>query len=257
MSSLALALRQVRYENKSFWRNPASAFFTFAFPLMFLVIFNAVFGDGTIELGGRTVSRSHFYVPSIAAFAVISACFTSTAMSVSFAREQGVLKRKLGTPLPRMAYLGGRVMHAALIEVLLVGIVVLAGRFLYGVPIPSSTMPAFVLTLVTGALAFCSLGLAITAAVPNADAAPAVVNAIALPLLFISEVFFGPNTSPRWLSSFANLFPIRHYLEAMLHSFNSFGPGAGFAWRHLAVVFAWGVAGALLALKYFRWEPRK
>lgn len=248
-----MALRQMRYENKSFWRNPAAAFFTFAFPLMLLVIVNAVLGGGSVELDGRTVRRSNLYIPSIAAFAVISACFTNTAMSICYAREQGVLKRKLGTPLPRAAYLGGRILHSTFIEVLLVAIVVAAGTWLYGAEAPTRSLPAFALTLVVGALSFCSLGLALTAAVPNAHSAPAIVNGIVLPLLFIS---FARDTAPQWLRGFADLLPIRHYLEAMLSSFHALDGGSGFAWGHLAVVAVWGMVGAVLALKYFRWEPR-
>jgi ABC-2 type transport system permease protein len=254
MSTVAMAFRQMRYENKSFWRNPAAAFFTFAFPIMLLVIVNAVLGGGTVELGGRTVSRSNLYIPSIAAFAVISACFTNTAMSVCFAREQGVLKRKLGTPLPQAAYLGGRVLHSTLVEVLLVAIVVGAGTLLYGAEAPTRSLPAFALTLVVGALSFCSLGLAITAAVPNAHSAPAIVNGIVLPLLFVS---FARDTAPDLLRGFADLLPIRHYLEAMLFSFHGPEGAGGPAWSHLGVVAAWGVAGGLLAARYFRWEPRR
>lgn len=257
MSTLALTLRQVKFENKSFWRNPASAFFTFAFPLMFLFIFSTVFGGGRIAIFGQKVSVSYFYVPSIAAFSVITACFTNIAMSISFARDQGVLKRKLGTPMPASAYLLGRMLHATGIEVLLVAIVVLAGKLFSGVDVPTATMPAFVLALIVGAISFSALGLAVTALVPNAHAAPAVVNAMILPLLFISDIFFGPNASPQWLRTFANLFPIRHYLQAMLHAFNPFEISSGFAWKNLAVVAAWGAAGILLAIRYFDWEPRK
>ncbi|MGH2773395.1 MAG: ABC transporter permease [Actinomycetota bacterium] len=257
MNAARLALHQVRFENKTFWRNPASAFFTFAFPLMFLVIFNGVFGDREVVLFGRTTTTSNFYVPSIAAFSVITACFTGMAMNIVFAREQGVLKRKLGTPLPPSSYIGGRILHATAIELLLVTIVVLAGRLFYGVPFPTASLPAFIVTLLVGSVAFCSLGIAVTALVPNAHAAPAVVNAIILPLLFVSDVFFGPDASPGWLRSFANLFPIRHYLEAMLRSFFPLNAGSGWAWGELGVVLLWGAAGIALAVKFFRWEPRE
>jgi ABC-2 type transport system permease protein len=64
MNNLALAIGQVRYTNKSFWRNPASAFFTFVFPLMFLVIFTAIFGTGQVTTAnGNTVSTATFYIP--------------------------------------------------------------------------------------------------------------------------------------------------------------------------------------------------
>src|SRR5881296_3972844 len=100
MSDLALTLRQVRYTNKAFWRNPASAFFTFAFPLMFLVIFTSLLGNGTVPLGGVEVRQSTYYVAGMAAFSVITACYTNIAMSVTFTRDTGILKRIRGTPLP-------------------------------------------------------------------------------------------------------------------------------------------------------------
>src|SRR5205823_9024843 len=100
MSDAGLTLRQVRYTNKAFWRNPASAFFTFTFPLMFLVIFTALLGNGHLQLGGHRVSQSTYYVAEMGAFAVISACYTNIAIGLTFLRDSGVLKRLHGTPLP-------------------------------------------------------------------------------------------------------------------------------------------------------------
>ena len=120
MSDLGLALRQVRYENRAFWRNPPAAFFTFAFPLIFLVLFNLLFGDEDLQVAGREVSASQFYVPAIAAFSIVTATFTNLAIGVSFSREQGLLKRLRGTPLPGWGYLFGRVAHAVLVTILLV-----------------------------------------------------------------------------------------------------------------------------------------
>lgn len=248
MNGTSLALRQVRYENRSFWRNPAAAFFTFVFPLMFLVIFNLLFGDD-----------SNFYVPAIAAFSVITACYTNLAMSISFSRDQGVLKRKRGTPLPSSAFLAGRIMHSTLMSLLLVAIVTTFGALFYNVDIPTHTIPAFLIALLVGAAAFSSLGLAITSLVPNADAAPAVINASILPLLFISDIFIPLDNAPPWLLRFADIFPIRHYSEAMQAAFNprAFGTPSGFKWVDLAIVALWGVAGILLAVRYFSWEPRR
>ena len=257
MSGLSLALRQARYENKAFWRNPPAAFFTFAFPLMFLVIFNLLFGNSEVELFGRSTTGSTFYVPAIAAFSIISACYTNIAMSVTFARDQGVLKRKRGTPLPPWAYLFGRILHSCVVALLLVAIVCAAGVVFYGVDLPTVTLPAFLITLVVGAAAFSSLGLAVTAIIPNADAAPAIVNASILPLVFISDIFIEPEAAPEWLTSFANLFPVRHYALAMLASFNPFETGSGLRVNDLLVVGAWGAFGALVAARYFTWEPRR
>jgi ABC-2 type transport system permease protein len=259
MNTTALTLRQIRYENKSFWRNPAAAFFTFAFPLLFLVLFNLLFGHGTIRLyaGQPKVSTSTFYVPAIAAFSVISASFTNLAMSVTFAREQGVLKRKRGTPMPPLAYLGAKILHSIFIALLLAVIIGLFGRLFYSVSIPTHTMPAFLVSLIVGGLSFCAMGLAVTAIVPNAEAAPAIVNAIILPLLFISDIFIPLNNAPHWLTTVSKIFPIWHFSEAMQHAFNPFEKGAGFSGTDLLVVAAWGVGSLLLAIRYFRWEPRR
>jgi ABC-2 type transport system permease protein len=255
VSDVALALRQVKYENKSFWRNPAAAFFTFAFPLLFLFIFNTVFGNDEIEMFGRETSVSTFYVPAIAAFSVITACFTNIAMGISFARDEGVLKRKLGTPLPKWAFIAGRIVHATILEVVLFAIVATVGAVLYDVEVSASSLPLFIPVLVIGALSFAALGFAVTTIVPNAEAAPAVVNGIILPLLFISDVFFVQGSTPSWLERIADVFPVRHYVHAMTNAFNPFDPTI--RWGDLAWVAGWGLVGAVVALRFFRWEPRR
>ncbi|HXF56121.1 MAG TPA: ABC transporter permease [Actinomycetota bacterium] len=264
MSGAQLVLHQFRYTNRAFWRNPAAAFFTFAFPLLFLVIFTVLFGRSTTCVrfaDGRClerVSTSTFYVASIAAFSVITACFTNVAMSVTFARETGVLKRVRGTPMPGWTYLAGRVLHAVAVAALLVAITVAFGAAFYGATVSWRTLPAFALTLLVGAASFCALGLALTAAVPNADAAPAVVNAVILPLLFISDVFVPlREDAPRWLAALAAAFPVKHFLEAMLASFFPLPGHPTLRPGDLLVLAAWGIGGAVLAVRFFSWEPRR
>lgn len=256
MSAARLAARQIGYENKAFWRNPPAAFFTFAFPLIFLVIFNLLFGNETITVPGGETTASTFFVAAIAAFSIVTATFTNLATAVSFARDQGLLKRYRGTPLPGWAYLTGRISHAIIVTVLLVALVTAFGALFYGVDVPTTTLPALLVTLAVGAFAFCSLGLAMTAAIPNADAAPAIVNAVILPLLFISDVFIRTDDAPEWVSTVGSVFPVKHLSEALQTSFNPFQAGAGFEWGHLGVIALWGVGGLVLALRFFSWEPR-
>ncbi|MGH2654827.1 MAG: ABC transporter permease [Actinomycetota bacterium] len=256
MSDLGLALRQVRYTNAAFWRNPASAFFTFAFPLMFLVIFTAIFGNETITLFGRELSTATFYVGAIATFSIITATYTNLAISVSFARDLGVLKRIRGTPLPSWAFMFGRIAHAILVAFLLVVIVVAFGALFYGAEIPTDTLPAFLVTIAVGAASFSALGLAITAVIPNADASPAVVNASILPLLFISDIFIPIQDPSAWYVTVAKLFPPYHFAKAMQAA--TFSPsGSGFRGEDLLILGAWGVAGVVLAILFFSWEPRR
>jgi ABC-2 type transport system permease protein len=248
MSGIGLTLRQVRYENLAFWRNPAAAFFTFVFPLLFMVIFNVLVGGG--EDGGR------FFTPAIIVFSVITATFTNIAMSLTMARDEGILKRIRGTPLPAWAYLGGRILHAAGVALLLVVIVAAFGAVFYGVPVPWAQLPALLVTLLLGAATFCALGLAVAAFVPNADAAPAVVNAVILPLLFISNVFIPLQNAPEWINVVSEIFPVRHFADAMLRIYDVNTLGAGFSNGDLAVMAIWGVIGLFVAARFFSWEPR-
>jgi len=264
LSDLGLALRQVRFTNKAFWRNPASAGFTFAFPLMFLVIFTALFGNDTICLNpalrpcpaSLTINTSTFYVSAIAAFSIITATYTNLAMTVTFTRDSGVLKRVRGTPLPARAYMFGRIMHAILVALLLVVIVTGFGAAFYNANVPSRTLLAFVTTLILGAATFSALGLALTSMIPNADAAPAVVNFSILPLLFLSDIFIPIQDPNAWYVKVAKVFPVYHFSQAMKNAY--FSP-AGNGWRggDLLIIGVWGIAGVILAVSFFSWEPRQ
>jgi ABC-2 type transport system permease protein len=251
---LKMLATQVFYTNKAFWRNPASAFFTFAFPLMFLVIFTALLGHSNVHLPGRVVSSSTYYVSAMASFAVITACYTNVAMNVTFGRDLGVLKRTRGTPLPGGIYLTARVLHALFVAILLVIITSAFGRLFYHADVPSGTsLLRFVVILLVGAASFSALAFAVTGLIPNADAAPAIVNASILPLLFLSGIFIpiGVN-SPAWIRWVAKIFPIGHFAQAMQAGFLA----TTFSWGDVIAVAAWGAGGLLLAIRFFSWEPR-
>ena len=256
MTALKLTARQVWYINKAFVRNPASLFFTLVFPMMFLVIFTVLFGNGHVPVGpGKTVRVATFYVPALAAFAVINACYTNIAISLSFQRDTGVLKRIHGSPLPVGSYIAARIAHAVLIAIILVVITVVFGATLYGASLPESTLGAFVLTLVVGATAFSALGVALTAVIPNADASPAVVNGTILPLLFVSDIFIPLVNPPAWIDIIGKVFPLRHFANAMLGSYFQLS-GSGIQTNDLLVMAAWGLAGVIIAVRFFDWEPR-
>jgi ABC-2 type transport system permease protein len=256
MSDAGLALRQIGYTNRAFWRNPPAAFFTFAFPLMFLVIFTALFGGFTRLAGiAEPVRTSTYYIPAIATFSIITATYTNLAISVTFLREAGTLKRIRGTPMPAGSYLAARIAHAVLMAILLVVIVTAFGVAFYHAHVTARTLPAFVVTVIVGAASFSALGLALTKVIPNGDAAPAVVNASILPLLFLSGVFIPLPARGAWFVTLAKIFPVYHFTHAMLSAF--FLPvGSGFQGADLTILGAWGAAGLVAAILTFSWEPR-
>ena len=257
MSTVRLTIRQIKYENKAFWRNPAAVFFTFIFPLVFLVIFNVLFGSDPLELPEGVTHLSTFYVPGIAALSVVSASYTNVAMRISFSRDQLVLKRIKGSPLPSVSFVIARIVHSTGISMLLVLIVVSAGILVYNVDPPTNTIPALIVTLLVGSAAFSALGFAITVIVPNVDAAPAVVNASILPVLFISDVFIPMQNAPSWLTMLALVFPCYHFSAALQAGFNPFETGLGFELGHLLVMGIWLLVGIIVTVRFFSWEPRR
>ena len=254
MNTAALTLFQMRFINKAFWRNPASAFFTFAFPLMFLVIFTTLLGGGEVHLGGRVIHQSTYYVAAMGAFAVITACYNNLAVGLVFQRDAGVLKRTRGTPLPSAVFFGAKVVHTLLIALLLVAITVAFGKVVYNAEIPTWTpLFQFLVILVVGAASFCALGFAITAVIPNADAAAPIVYATILPLLFLSGIFipFG-DTAPAWITWIARIFPVKHFADGIQAGFL----GTAFHWSDVLIVGVWGLGALLFTLRFFSWEPR-
>ena len=210
------------------------------------MIFATIFGNDTIEeLGG--IKTTTYYVPAIITLAVVSATMQSLAISLTVDRENGILKRGRGTPLPSWVFFAGRVGNSIVISVLLLVVVTAIGRLVYDVEIPWERLPAVLVTLAVGAASFCCLGFALTAAIPSEDAAAPITNVAVLPLYFLSGVFIPETEIPEGVLKFADLFPIRHFFEAFFTAFDPTTTGAGFEWGHLAIVAAWGVAGLLLA----------
>jgi ABC-2 type transport system permease protein len=257
MTGAALAMHQFRFDQKTFWRNPASVFFTVAFPVMFLVIFDLVFGSGDrIHIQGVAVDVSTYYVPAIITLAVISATFQNLAMSVTIDREFGILKRGRGTPLPDWVFFAGRIGTSLVVSLVMLVLLAAIGKIVYGVSIPWDRIPAVLVTLAVGAFTFCSLGLALTGFIPSQSAAAPITNIAIFPLYFLSGVFIPESEIPSGVLHVANVFPVRHFFDAFFAAWVSGSGSAGFQWLDLAVVAGWGVAGFLVALRAFKWTPQ-
>lgn len=246
---------QLRYVNRAYWRNPAAAFFTFAFPLMFLVIFTSLLGDGEVLLFGQELHQSTYYVAQMASFGVITACYVYVGVLLAVQREIGLLKRARGTPMPAIVFFAARVLHALLIALLLVAITAGFGHVAYGAKIPvGMALVRFVVMLAVGAMSFCALGFAVTTIIPNAESATPVVNATMLPLLFLSGVFIPMgDDADGWVKWVGRIFPVRHFANGILSGFI----GTPFRWLDVLIVAGWGAGGLLVAVRFFTWEPRR
>ena len=252
MNDVRVAAHQVRFEQKAYWRNPMAAVFTFAFPIVFLIVVGTTAGSS--EVPGTTLRYDQYVVVAMLTFGLISACYTNLAMSICTRRETGVLKRMRGTPIAIGSYVGGLVGSVLIVVTILTVIVVAMGMAFYHLHFPYHPA-AVVVTLLVGIVTFSSLGLAVTILVPNADAAPAIVNGIYLPVVFISGVFY-PLAQGSVLARIAAWFPVFHMIRALVVAFEP-GPGTGFRGHDLGVMLVWAAAGLWVTARRFRWEPRR
>lgn len=255
-SDAAVLSRQLGYEQKVFWRTPAAAFFAFIFPIIFLVVFATLFKGQVAHVGSVKVSWNDYYIPSLITFGVIGACYTNIASSLTIRRDAGVLKRFRGTPLPPWAFMLAVVLSSLIVAAILTALTIVFGIVVYGVHVPQH-IATLILTLAVGAGTFCALGLAMTVVIPTAEAAPAIINGILLPIVFISGTFF-PVDPTSILAKIAEYFPIRHFITAMFSAFDpAHTSSTGLERNDLIIMAAWGAVGLFIAVRRFRWEPRR
>ena len=252
---MRLFLHELRVEQKLFWRNREAAFFTFALPVVFFLIFGAVYGSDTIKDGNSRVKGAAFLEAGMIGYGVAATAFAGLAITLVIRREQGVLKRVRGTPLPPVTYLSAVLASTLLVFVVQTIIIVVLGRALYGVRWPELPL-SLVLTLLLGAAAFAALGLAITGGVRSAEGSSAVVNAVYLPMAIVSGTFFSQNGYPHFLKIIADVLPLTYFTklarDVMLHGHELWSRPGAVLW-----VAGWGIGGLLVAIRRFRWEPRE
>ena len=211
-------------------------------PLLLLVLTASAFSADQDEL--------EVLIPGIAAMGVLATTFTSLAFNITILRDEGVLKRWRGTPMPAGSYLAGLLASAAMNAFAQVLIVVTIGNLVYGVDWPQDPLMLIMFTAL-GVVCFAALGVAFSHAIPNEDAAPAYTNAVFLPVIFISGVFYSTDDLPEVLNAIAEALPLKHLIDGLSEAMVG---GGGDAATAALVVGAWTVAGLFLAVRFFRWE---
>jgi ABC-2 type transport system permease protein len=246
--SLALLWRQYRFERHLFWRNPSAAFFNFLLPLIFLALFGAIVSGRRNELA--------IIVPGIAGMSVMATTFTALAYNLTFLREQGILKRMRGTPLPSSIFLGGLALNAVTNAAIQIGIVVVAGRVFFGLGWPPDGVE-LVVFVVVGVVCFAALGVALSHAIPNFESAPAIVNAVFVPVILISGVFFDVKHVPAFLRDISQALPLDHLITGISGGLVAHHGGIGSHLTALWVIAIWALVGSVLAVRGFSWEARR
>lgn len=255
MNGVPLVAHQLRYDLLVSWRNPQSRFFTIVLPVIFLVLLTSLFGNDYTHVNGTLIKNSTFYVPGISTLGVVAVSFVNLIVTIVALRESGVLKRRRSTPVPAWVLIAGRALTAVILSIVVVVVLVAIGRILYGVHIPSGTLPAFVLGVFVGGACFCCLSFAVASFIKNEDSAQPIIQAIVLPLYFISGVFVPKAQLSSTLRDIASVFPISHLNNIFFKAFNPATRGSGIAGHDLLILAIWGIGGLIIALWRFAWVP--
>ena len=253
MSQLRQLRSQTGYDLLIFRRNPAATFFTVVLPLIFFLLFLTIFGNNTDEQGVRAAT---YFVPGILALQITSATLVNLAMTITSRRERGVLKRVRGTPLAPWVFITAQALASLVISLVSAVLLIALGWLVYDVSVRGAGLVPLVISVTIGSLALSALGLALTAVIPSEQAAPAVTNAVVLPLYFISDVFI-VGDKPRALELVAEVFPIQHLVSAMFTAFDPLAEGVPWPVTDWLVLAAWGLGGLVAAVVSFRWTPRR
>lgn len=248
---LELVAWQIRYEQRAYWRNRGRGIFTFVMPLLFLVLFASINGGNRLHNYGN-ITYDQFFVPGILAYGVIAATYVNMAIGTAILRDEGILKRMQGTPLPRWAYMAARVGSTVLIVGLMTVITLGLGVTVYGLTLRAATLPGLIVTLILGTAAFTTLGIGITRFISNAEAAPVIVNLTVLPLTFISSIWFPPTGLPKALDEIAKIFPLRPFADGLQHVFNPHTTGTALVGHDLRTLAIWTVVGLWLMFRFLR-----
>ena len=249
---LPLVLRQVRFEQLSFWLNPVGALMTIVFSVVFLVLLGATAGDSTVSYLS-SIRLVQYYVGAFIGYGIMAACYNVLAISMVNRREMGLLKRLRLSPLPTWMLLAAIFVNSMIVAGIQVVLLLVVGRLGYHVHGPVDVW-SFLLVVVVGMLAFTALGVGVSTLVPNADAAGPIVSLTFFLLVALSGLWF-PLRPGSGLATFSNYFPVRHLITGVVGTFN--GVRGTSPWTDVAVMAAWGLAGTVVAVRRWQWSPRR
>jgi ABC-2 type transport system permease protein len=252
-SPLVLIFRETRYQQLLFWRNRFGAVFTIVFSSVFLILLSAT-NTGHID-SLHHIKYAQYYTPGFMAYGVMSACFNNLAISTVIRRETGLLKRLRLSPLPGWALIAALVINAGLVSFAGAALLLVIGVVAFGVTLSGGAVLPLILAILVGAVAFSALGLAVSTIVPNEEAAGPAISIVFFLLLFLSGLWF-PLTSGSTLAKISNFFPVRRLILTTTQPFIGHGTSA-WDWGDLWVIAVWGVVGAFIATRRFRWSRWK
>jgi ABC-2 type transport system permease protein len=260
-SVLRTGLARGRVELKMFFRERETVVFIFALPAVLLVMLGSIFG-GQAAVPGVTVGQ--LFVAGMIAGGIVSTSFQYLGIGITTERDQGMLKRLYGTPMPHTAYFIGKIVQVFVCMLAEIALLMAVGVAFYHLSLPSSAGRwwTFVWVCLLGCAACSLLGIAVSSVPRSARGASPIITLPYLVLEFISGVFIPFSSVPPWLQRVAAVFPLKWMAQglrsvflparaAVLEPAHSFEHG-----RVALVLAAWLAAGLVLCVRTFRWQTR-
>lgn len=252
MNRVSRLLQVMQLHQRSFWRSPESAFFSFAMPLAVLLTYGATVTNSTVP-GHHGVRVLTLFVPGILAFAVVVVAYGNLASTIATQRADGVLKRLRSTPMQPSLYIVGELLSVLAITLLISLATMALGAAAFGALPRSVGVAQLVVILPLGIACFSALGLAVSTKIRTADSAAPITNGTYLPLAMVSGMFSPTLHLPRAVETIVGLFPLKALTDGLRQAYDPASPGLQLG--TVAVLAVWTLAGVGLAKRFFRWEP--
>jgi ABC-2 type transport system permease protein len=250
LASLTVLLRMTWIEAKLLVREPVTLVFSFAFPVLVLVLLGGIFGGQRMDSGDYAgLKMMDWYVPGYIALVIAAIGTVSIPVHLSTYRERGVLRRFRASGVSEWILLGSQFL-VGLGTCLVGGLVIgLLGVFAYGAAAPVA--PAGVaLSFVVAVFAFSAIGVLIASLSLTARAAQGVGLLIWFIMMFVSGTSAPPDVLPDWMLALGKSLPLYHTVVALVDPWNGYGVNL----VRVIIVGGIGVATTLMAAGLFRWE---
>ncbi|MGH8202360.1 MAG: ABC transporter permease [Steroidobacteraceae bacterium] len=224
LSPLRILGRETQYELVRLLRSRAYSLSVIGFPIMFYLIFG---------MANRGKPAALYLVAGYTCMGVVSACLFGIGLVLALERAQGWLDLKRASPMPRLAYIGAKLLSSAAFGLIIAMLLMLLGTTLGGVSISAAQAAALAGVSIAGAVPFAAMGFLVAYLVPP-NAGPGIINLIYLPLSFASGFWMPVSMLPHWLQVVAPALPTYHLAQIALASFG-LAPATGMA-LHWAVL---------------------
>lgn len=225
-------------------RIPAFIIPVLVFPAMFYVMFGLLIGGSSV-LSGLTMPA--YLLASYGTFGVVGAALFGMGVGVAAERGQGWLLVKRATPMPPLAYFGGKVVMSTALGGAIALLLAVLGATLGGVRLAPGSWALLLLVLTVGGAPFCALGCAL-GYVAGPNSAPPFANLIYLPMSLASGLWIPIEFMPAFVRDIAPFMPPYHLARLALATIG----GTPVALEHVVALVLFTILFLALAVVAYR-----